>query len=535
MIKAAGYVRVSTPIQVKEGESLNTQREDIKHCCEISKYKLTEIYADEGISGAKINKRPDLIRLLQDAKAKKFEYLIIQRLSRLGRNARDLLNIVHELEECRVKLISIKDNIDLSNSYGRAIFGMLSSVAQLEKDIIKEQMRENKLVRWKNNEAFIGKPPFGYRWNKKLKSIEIDNNEAETYKRIVSMYVDRGMTFRDIVIKLRGEGIKCKRSWFSNSTISYMLKNPAYYGHYYLNQYVYDGSRRTGTKKPDDEIIPFKIQPLISKNEWDKIQQKTEFNKVKGKNITISEDYWLRDILECGECGAKIKPHHGNKRKDGSLSRYYACYWSQTSKKGLDSNNKKRCSLPHIKAEQLEELIWSKMIESFSSIGMKRKPKPSYFESLYDTQQLNDQLNQLNMICYNLKDDLRKKKTARGRYFLCYEDDNFDKDEISRKLKENDNDIRMILSEIEKVESKLITIKEGKDNIESLKELINNNPEWVYSLQKSLYVLSPKDKKLTIENLLQGKIVCQNQTLTRKGLGGFMALGFLLIKQFLNG
>ena len=191
MIKAAGYVRVSTPIQVKEGESLNTQREDIKHCCEISKYKLTEIYADEGISGAKINKRPDLIRLLQDAKAKKFEYLIIQRLSRLGRNARDLLNIVHELEECRVKLISIKDNIDLSNSYGRAIFGMLSSVAQLEKDIIKEQMRENKLVRWKNNEAFIGKPPFGYRWNKKLKSIEIDNNEAETYKRIVSMYVDK--------------------------------------------------------------------------------------------------------------------------------------------------------------------------------------------------------------------------------------------------------------------------------------------------------------------------------------------------------
>ena len=75
-------------------------------------------------------------------------------------------------------------------------------------------------------------------------------------------------------------------------------------------------------------------------------------------------------------------------------------------------------------------------------------------------------------------------------------------------MKENDNDIRMILSEIEKVESKLITIKEGKDNIESLKELINNNPEWVYSLQKSLYVLSPKDKKLIHRKPFAGENLC---------------------------
>ncbi len=405
------------------------------------------------------------------------------------------------------------------------MFGMLSCVAQLEKDIIEEQMKENKLARWRNNETFIGKAPFGYQWNKKTKAIEIDDKQSVIYKNIVNMYVYQGMTFRDIVVRLRKDGIKCKRSWFSNSTISYMLKNPAYYGYYYVNQYVYDGTKRTKVKKPDNEFISFMIPPIISKDEWDKIQVNTERNKVKGKNISISEGYWLRDILICGECGGKIKPHHGYKRKDGSISRYYACYWSSTSQRNLEIHGKKRCELPHINANDLEGHIWSTMIESFSSIGIKRQPKPSKFESLYSTEQLDEQIKQLKTVSNTLKANLRKKKIARDRYFICYEDDDFDKDEMSRKLKENDNDIRKIKSDIEKTENKLITLSEVNHNIVSFKELIKNNPDWIYSLQKSLYELSPKDKKLLLENLVQGKILVSISDPDEKGSWGVHGFG----------
>ena len=68
-----------------------------------------------------------------------------------------------------------------------------------------------------------------------------------------------------------------------HSTISYILKNPAYYGHYYVNQYVYDGLERIKMKKPDNEFIYFEIPPIISKDEWDKIQAITNVTKSKGK------------------------------------------------------------------------------------------------------------------------------------------------------------------------------------------------------------------------------------------------------------
>jgi predicted site-specific integrase-resolvase len=84
MEKAVGYVRVSSPGQAKDGESLSTQRKAIKEYCKKNNFSLVQIYADEGISGATTKKRPGLLQLLEDAEAKKFTVLIIHRLSRLG-------------------------------------------------------------------------------------------------------------------------------------------------------------------------------------------------------------------------------------------------------------------------------------------------------------------------------------------------------------------------------------------------------------------------------------------------------------------
>ena len=166
-------------------------------------------------------------------------------------------------------------------------------------------------------------------------------------------------------------------------------------------------------------------------------------------------------------------------------------------------------------------------MKAFSSIGITRRPKPSKFESLYSTEQLDAQIKQLKTVANTLEDNLRRKKIARDRYFVCYEDDDFDKAELSRKLKENDNDMRKIKSEIEKTENKLITLSEANHNIESFKELIENNPEWVYSLQRSLYELSPKDKKLLIENLVQGKIWCQIRPRRKRVMGNSWLWNFV--------
>jgi DNA invertase Pin-like site-specific DNA recombinase len=110
-MKAVGYIRVSTPGQAKEGESLRTQREAIERYAQDREWALIEVYADEGISGVK-NNRPALTALLEDAEKIKFEFVIIH--SQFGRNARDLLNNMEILKNNGIKLLSIKDGIDYS-------------------------------------------------------------------------------------------------------------------------------------------------------------------------------------------------------------------------------------------------------------------------------------------------------------------------------------------------------------------------------------------------------------------------------------
>lgn len=96
-MKAAGYARVSTAGQV-EGESLSTQRNKITTFCQAHGYELTQIYSDEGASGASTKKRPGFQQLLKDAEAGLFNCLLVCDLSRFGRNIKELLESYDRLE-----------------------------------------------------------------------------------------------------------------------------------------------------------------------------------------------------------------------------------------------------------------------------------------------------------------------------------------------------------------------------------------------------------------------------------------------------
>ncbi len=130
-IRAAGYVRVSSKEQV-EGESLSTQRQSIRDYAKQQGWKLVNIYADEGISGGSVKERRALLQCLFDAQEAKFNVLLVHRLSRFGRNARELLNNHSELKKVGIQLRSIKENIDFGSPYGEAMLVMLAAVAQLE-------------------------------------------------------------------------------------------------------------------------------------------------------------------------------------------------------------------------------------------------------------------------------------------------------------------------------------------------------------------------------------------------------------------
>ena len=177
--KAVGYIRVSTIIQVKEGESLSTQRQQIVDYAKNKGWELGDIYSDEGISGARIEYRINFKRLIEDAKQGKFEVVIFTKLSRIARNAREYMNLSYELEEHGITLVSIKENIDPTTRTGKMMAVILALFAEWEHETIKEQMYENKMIRWREQRTFIGRPPYAYYWNKEKKQLEINKEEAK--------------------------------------------------------------------------------------------------------------------------------------------------------------------------------------------------------------------------------------------------------------------------------------------------------------------------------------------------------------------
>ena len=509
-MNAVGYIRVSTPGQAREGESLRTQEEAIERHAQEHGYTLIEVYRDEGISGAK-NNRPALTALLEDAEKKKFEFVIIHRLSRFGRNARDLLNNMEILKNKGIKLLSIKDGIDYSTPYGQAMLTMLAAIAQLERDINDEQMRENKMVKWKEHRTIIGKLPFGYIWDRDKKEILKLEKEAKAYQMMVSMYLDGGKSFHRIASKLNEENIIPRRAknW-SSSVISYILKNPIYYGYYVVNKTKYDGKKRTKEEKPQNEHIIWELSEdlqLISKSRWDLIQAKTKYNKTKGKNVKLTGDYILRDVLVCGECGGVIKPRNGVSRKDGSRLRYYACYWRWTSENELKDKRKKRCILPFINADELEENVWYDLT---SYLTLQRltsgRDKTTPYDDLLDTNKCKDRIRRLNEKVNELENDIKRSERYKERIYELLDGEQFNKNDFIRKLKDISEKLLLLKSKRNEVDDELKNIEQIQQSDQLYKDFLSNRKEFLKNMIRSLHNLSNDEKRILVEGMLIEKI-----------------------------
>lgn len=510
--KAVGYIRVSTSIQAKEGESLSTQKQQILDYVKNKDLELVDIYADEGMSGAKIEFRTEFKKLIEDAKQGKFEIVIFTKLSRFARNTKDYLNLFDELQGYGVTLVSTKENFDQTTSNGRAMARIFATFAELERETIQEQMYECKMARWREQRIFNGSPPYAYYWNKETKQLEINKKKAKVYQLIVDMYLNQKMSFQDIALKLREQGIKCKRAYWSSTTISYTLKNPAYYGNYVVNQYIYEdgvngaGTKRTKKRKQSSEHITFRIPTLISKNQWDQIQKQTVFNKRKSKRSNKTEDLIMRDVLICGRCGGRVKPRVGKVRKDGTALRYYSCYWAGTSKKNLLANGRnKKCSLPFIKTKHIESTVWAHFM-----MGFVFNPSKT-LEHIYNSKKHKDEINQLKETLDNLEFEITKKDRARNNLYKLLEEDEANIGELNDRLRINKDEILTFKGNLNDAQLKYQALVSITENEKDISNFLQNNKTLLRQLRKDITNLNLKDRKLLIESSLTDKIIVNYQ------------------------
>jgi DNA invertase Pin-like site-specific DNA recombinase len=133
-MRSAIYARVST-----KDQSCEMQMRDLRAYCAARGFTIIREYVDIGQSGAK-DSRPELNELMADARKRKFDSILVWRFDRFARSTKHLLLALEEFRSLGVQFISYQENIDTSSPLGQALFTIVSAVAQLERDLIRERV-----------------------------------------------------------------------------------------------------------------------------------------------------------------------------------------------------------------------------------------------------------------------------------------------------------------------------------------------------------------------------------------------------------
>jgi len=140
-MKAAGYCRVSTEEQAAEGHSLAAQRRQIRAAAEARGWELVDLFVDAGFTGANTD-RPGLQQLLALGRAHGLDVVIITDLDRLSRNPRDVYMMLDDyFAENGLALYAIGQGLDSTTPMGRAMIGIASVFARLERDLLSERTK----------------------------------------------------------------------------------------------------------------------------------------------------------------------------------------------------------------------------------------------------------------------------------------------------------------------------------------------------------------------------------------------------------
>ena len=287
-------------------------------------YTEFEYYIDGGYSGKDLN-RPAIKKLIEDCKNHKIDAVFVFKLDRISRSQRDTLYLIEEVfNKYDVSFISMRENFDTSSPFGKAMIGVLSVFAQLERETILERTRIGLKKRaesglWRGG----GKIPFPYRYDRNTGTLVPIPEQVELLHKMISLYIS-GKSFNAI-----GKIVGMDESMVETRILS--ITN-------------------TGKVPYKDEIFDGQHEAVVSDELYEEILR---VNKVRSRE-PYERHYLLSGKVYCGYCGAKYRYQKWGKR----LIMY--CYSQQKSKPKYikDPNCKnKRWDTFEVEDAVLEELF----------------------------------------------------------------------------------------------------------------------------------------------------------------------------------
>ena len=329
--RVAAYCRVSTDSEEQLTSYQNQMRVYTEMIAANKEWEFAGLYADEGISGTRADKRPEFQRMIRDCQNGKIDYIITKSVSRFARNTVECLEYVRSLKAQGIGIFFEEQNIDTLKNESELYLVIYAGFAQSESESI------SKHITWTYRKKFEeGKVSFQYKnflgYRKGADSQpEIVPEEAAIVERIYEMFL-AGQPVKVIAQTLQAEKIEIlgKNLSFSKNMIMNILRNEKYCGDCILQKTVtvdcISKTRKVNQGEAPMYIVENNHPAIISREVFNRAQEeliRRQALRAKSDKTSITatgkySKYALTEVLQCAECGSRYRrvtwTAHGRKK-----------------------------------------------------------------------------------------------------------------------------------------------------------------------------------------------------------------------------
>ena len=459
------YTRVST----EKEEQLNSLKNQVAYYEDFIRkntaWEFVEGYIDEGISGATAKKREDFMRMVEDGKAGKFDFVVTKEISRFARNTVDSISYTRELLNAGVGILFQNDGINTLDEDSELRLTIMSGIAQDELRKLSSRVKFGHAQAVKKGVVLGNSRIFGY--VKDGGRLVIDEDEAPMVRELFELYATGEYSMKQIETLFWEKGYRNHNGKkIAHTTMSGMISNPKYKGYYVGNKVkVIDLFTKKQKFLPPEEWVMFKdetgeiVPAIVDEELWEaanKVLQKRS-EDVKGRQGICNHANLLTGKLFCADCGTAYY-RRDSVDKDGKKNSKWVC--SGKIKNGADS-----CASFAIYEDELKPLLFEVFNETEADAEALIEEYISMYRSLEDEGKTAQQIATLQE-----QADLARKKKSKLLGFNAMGQLS-DKDFLAMN-KECDEEINEAERQIYELEQQQLSKAEFKKHIDTIRRVL---------------------------------------------------------------
>lgn len=391
-MRVATYTRISTD-EVHQPHSLEAQTDRLGSYIKSQEgWERARQFSDQ-MSGSRLD-RPGLQRTLTEARAQRYDLLLVYRVDRLARSVRGLAQILEELDQAGVAFRSATEPFDTATPAGRMMVQMLGVFAEFERASIIERVIAGMERKASKGEWCGGARPYGYDADAETNHLVVNLEEAPAVPIIFDLYVNKRVGARGIAnwLNERGHRTKASKPWAHTSVLT-VLRNQAYIGEIFFRGAYY----------------PAPHPPLVDRDLFEAAQvlleERGQNHSKRGSNRS---DYLLAGLVRCARCGKRFVGNAGTGKK-GYRYTYYTCFSRQRY-------GRQSCTADRLRADHLEAAVLESMLATYENTTLLEQAATASAERAQAL--LPQQRDQLSAV----EKEIRKAEETIDRYLLAFEE-----------------------------------------------------------------------------------------------------------------